>query len=142
MAGETISQGEYATISVTATHKTDGSIHKMLYAVRPNLTEKVVNIYTTYTSIHGVGHRLTSIEDNFSFKAGVRWGDIQPWIAATRARHASAVTATHGASTPAKIGVSFVLPLVWDAFSHGRKQLHERKSIAKDKKSDAELFDL
>ena len=141
MADQTISQGEYATISVTATHKTDGSIHKMLYAVRPNLTEKVVDIYTTYTSSLGDGHRVTPIKDDFSFKAGVRWGDIHPWIASTRDRHASIVTATHGTSMPAKIGVSFFLPLVWDAFSHGRKQLHERKSAVKDAKDARTLFD-
>lgn len=141
MAGESVSQGEYATISVTATNKTDGRIHKMLYAVRPNLTEKVVDIYTSYTSTEGVGHRLTAIEDKFSFKAGVRWGDIHPWIAATRERHATAVQAAHGTTTPAKIGVSFFLPLVWDAFSHGRKQLHERKSSAKDAKDARTLFD-
>lgn len=141
VAGEPVTQGDYATISVTATNKTDGRIHKMLYAVRPNLTEKVVDIYTSYTSIDGVGHRLTAIEDKFSFKAGVKWADIHPWIASTRARHASAVGSTHEATTPAKIGVSFFLPLVWDAFTHGRNQLHERKSSAKDAKDARTLFD-
>lgn len=141
VADEIVSQGEYATISVTATNKTDGRIHKMLYAVKPNLTEKVVDIYTSYTSIEGKGHRLTTIEDKFSFKAGVRWGDIHPWIASTRDRHATAVGTTHGATTPAKIGVSFFLPLVWDAFSHGRTQLHERKVAAKDAKDAPTLFD-
>lgn len=141
MAGEPVSQGDYATITLTATHKTDGRIHKMLYAVRPNTTEKVVEIYTTYTSLSGLMHNLTSIKDTFSFKAGVRWGDIHPWIAATRERHATEVGRTHGTTTPAKIGVSFFLPLVWDAFSHGRKRLHERKSAAKDAKDARTLFD-
>lgn len=141
VAGEPVSQGEYATISVTATHKTDGRIHKMLYAVKPNLTEKVVDIYTSYTSIVGATNNLTQMQDKFSFKAGVRWGDIHPWIASTRERHASQVGGMHGTTTPAKIGVSFFLPLVWDAFTHGRTLLHERKSAAKDAKDAPTLFD-
>lgn len=141
VADEAVTQGDYATISVTATNKTDGRIHKMLYAVKPNLTDKVVEIYTTYTSLSGMMHNITSIKDTFSFKAGVRWGEINPWIAATRERHANDVNKPHGVTTPAKIGVSFFLPLVWDAFTEGRKRLHERKSAAKDAKDARTLFD-
>ena len=139
--GEKQTQGEYASISVTAVHKLDGRIHKMHYSVKPNLTKKVVDIYTSYTAIAGDIQKLTVLKDEFSFKSGIRYADVLPWVAATRERHNSVVKAEHSTGTPAKIGVSFFLPLVWDAFQEGRALQHERKSIAKDSKSDAQLFD-
>jgi hypothetical protein len=140
-AGEATTSGNHGSISVTATNKTDGRIHKMHYSVTPNLSTKAVDIFTSYVVQDGAGQILTAIKDEFTMKASIRWGDILPWVAATRERHESIVRREHGTGVPAKIGVSFFLPLVWDAFKHGREQMHERKSAAKDRADNAELFD-
>ena len=129
-------------MSVNATNKLDGSVHKIVYSVKPNLTKRCVDIYTSYTSNKNGVQMLTCLKDEFTVKMSLRYADILPWVAATREKHQKQTQTDHGSGIPAKIAVSYVLPLIFESFGDTRAGLHDRKSLAKDRKDlETNLFD-
>jgi hypothetical protein len=140
--GEPLTSGKHRSVSVTATNRTDGKKHKIVYSVKPNLTKRCVDIYTSYSSMKGDVQNLTCLKDELTTKMSLRYSELLPWIAEFRERQSANVTREHGSGVPAKIAASYVLPLVWDAFSDTRDGLHERKSLAKDRADkNTGLFD-
>ena len=140
--GEPLTSGNHRSVSVTATNRLDGKAHKIVYSVKPNLTKRCVDIYTSYTSTKGEVQNLTCLKDEFTTKMSLRYADILPWVAEFRERQSANIAKEHGTGVPAKIAVSYALPLIWDAFSDTRTGLHERKSLAKDRADqDTGLFD-
>jgi hypothetical protein len=140
--GQPLVSGTHRSVSVTATNKLDGAVHKIIYSVKPNLTKRCVDIYTSYTSQKNGVQNLTCLKDEFTVKMSVRYADVLPWVAATREKQSANIAREHGTGVPAKIALSYALPLIYESFGDTRAELHDRKSLAKDKKDlETNLFD-
>lgn len=130
------------SITVISTPKEAGqSPVRFIYTGVSDPAKRCITLYTQIRTLDA-SDRFLSWEDTFSYKASVKISDVYPWVAEKRQSHGSRVKSFGIKSVIGELSLTYGLPIVWNGIRDGLADIHEAKSRAKDRKSDApsELF--